>query len=261
MAYCPKCKTEYEDHVEECVDCLVPLVDNLEDSVYMKPLIAVKKADLDEMLKYLEYSGISPVETEEQDNGIMILVDQEQYEDAVAYVRVYVNEHMDDTSEEDYYFDEYEVEIVDTENKVADMRSTVYTFGFIGVACVAVAVLNYVDVIKLAGFNKMMLLVVLGVLGLVFIGIAVKTASGISGASEVGKEKERLIEEIFKWYTTSHDMTSFYHSHKIKTNDVDEGALYFYVFDILKKEVSRQYPDAPDSIVNAAVERVYDEIG
>lgn len=261
MVYCPKCKTEYEDHATECADCHIELVSDLENSVFMKPLIAVKKGDLEEMLKYLEYSGISPVETEEQKGSILISVDQEQYEEAVTFVRVYVKEHMDDDSEEDYYFNEYDVEIVDTENKVADMRSTVYTFGFIGVFCTGVAVLNYLDIIKLAGFNKLMLLVVLGVLGLVFIGIAVKTAGGIGSASETGKEKERLIEDIFKWYTTSNDLSSFYRSHKIKTDELDEGALYFYVFDILKKDVSKEYPNAPDSIINAAVERIYDEIG
>ena len=54
MQYCPKCKTEYEDHADMCVDCDLQLVPNLEEHTYMKELVRVKKADSEKMLKYLQ---------------------------------------------------------------------------------------------------------------------------------------------------------------------------------------------------------------
>lgn len=260
MAYCPKCKLEYEEHVKTCADCHIDLVDDLTISVLMKPLIQVKKEELDEMIKYLEYSGISKIDTEDSKDGVLISVPEESYELAMTYLRVYVHEHMEETNEDDYFIDEYETEVVDVDAKVSDMKSTVYTFGFVGALILAVAVLNYVDIVSLSGFNKTMITMVLGVLGLGFVGIAFKTAGDIGNAASEGDEKERQIDNIYNWYKDEKNFETFYKRHKIKKDEVDEGALYFFVYDILKKEVKKQYPDVDEVHINAAVEKIYDEL-
>lgn len=260
MAYCPKCKAEYESHVELCADCNIELVPDLDNHVYRKPLIKVKKAELEEMLRYLDYSGIKDVEVTSEKDGELIMVPQESYEQAVTYLKVYIHEHMEETNEDDYYFDEYEVEDTDTEGTVADMKSTVYTFGFVGAGALVVAVLNYLDIITIAAFDKMVLTVVLLVLGVGFILIAVKTAGGIGEAAEAGQAKSDQIDAIVDWYRDEKGFEGFYKRNRIKRDEADEGALYFFVFDILKKEVSKQYPEVGETILNAAIERIYEEL-
>ncbi len=141
------------------------------------------------MLRYLEYSGIKNVESEELKDGVLISVGEEQFEEAMTFLKVYVREHMEESNEDDYYFDEYETEIVDVEAKVSDMKSTVYTFGFVGLASVVIAILNYFDILVIGGFDKTMLTIILGVIGLLFLGVALKTNFDIADASNDGEEK------------------------------------------------------------------------
>lgn len=260
MAYCPKCKAEYEEHVEMCADCEIELVPDLENHVMFKPLIKVKEADLDEMVKYLDYSGIANVETQVEEDGVLISVGAEEFETAMTYLKVYVHEHMEETNEDDYYFDEYETEEVDTGAAVSDMKSTVYTFAFVGVGALVIAVLNYLDILVIAGFNKTVLTAVLGILGIAFIVVAIKTAGSIDGTAQEGQEKERQIDAIFDWYKDEKGFEGFYKRHKINQDEADEGALYFYVFDLLRKEVKKQYTDTGDTYINAAIERIYEEL-
>lgn len=260
MAYCPKCKTEYEDHIQRCVDCDIELVPDLENYVFYKPLIKVKKTELDEMLKYLEYSGIKPIEVQEEEDGESISVSDEQYEMAMTYLKVYIHEHMEETNEDDYYFDEYESEEVDTVAKVSDMKSTVYTFAFVGAGALVIAVLNFFDILVIKGFDKTILTIVLGLLGIAFIMIAVKTARSIGETTEGGQEKEARIKGIVDWYEVEIGFDGFYERHEVEKDNADEGALYFLVFDILKKEVKNQYKDLEQSYMNAAIERIYEKL-
>ena len=260
MQYCPKCKTEYEDHVTQCSDCHVDLVPNLEDHAYMKNLIRVKVNDSEELIKYLAYSGISTIEKIEEGDAYIIQVPEEDHEKAVTYLQVYVREHMQTDDEEDYYYDEYLTEVEDSEDKVADMRSTVMTFGFVGGLLIVVAILNYLGVISIRGFDPVMLTVVMGAMGVGSIGVAIKTNNDIAGAESHGAAKEERIEAMVSSYTGKYPMATFYKDHRIKVDQVDEGALYFFVFDIIKKEVKALFPNEDDVMVNTVVERIYDMI-
>jgi len=260
MQYCPKCKTEYEDHATMCVDCDIELVPNLEDHAYMRELVRVKKADSEQMLKYLEYSGITKTEILEEGDTLLISVANDDYESAVTYLKVYIHENMEEDDSEDYYLDEYTSEEVDTEATVSDMRSTVLTFGVVGVGVLVLTVLNYFDVVSIGGFNKLMFTAVLGLLGIGFIMIAIKTQKGIGEAAEVGTSKEALIESLIQGYKDKHSMERFYDNHKIKKADMDAGALYFLVFDALKKDLKAMYPEESDTVINTVGERLYDAL-
>ena len=261
MQYCPKCKTEYEDHAKMCVDCDVALVPNLEEHTFMKELVRVKINDSENMIKYLEYSGITNYEKVQEKDTYLLKVAQEDYEKAVTYLNVYIHENMEETDPEDYYMDEYTSVEVDTEATVSDMKSTVWTFGVVGVGILVLAVLNFFDIVPIPGFNKLMLTIVFSVLGVIFVGIAVKTQNGIGHASEQENSKDSEINGMVLGYKDKYSMEKFFKQHKLKTEGLDEGAVYFLVFDVLKKEVKKMYPDAEDTIINTVVERLYDELG
>lgn len=260
MQYCPKCKTEYEDHAKMCVDCDVPLVPNLEDHAFMKDLVKVKKADSEKMIKYLEYSGITNMEIVEEGDTLLIRVPQEDYEMSVTYLKVYIHENMEEDDVEDYYLDEYTSEEIDTTATVSDMQSTVMTFGVVGVGILVLAALNYLDIVSIGGFNKLMFTAVLGLLGIGFIIIAIKTQNGIGEAEESGSSKEAVIANMIQGYQDKYSMERFYENHKINKEEMDEGALYFLIFDQLKKDLKKMYPDESDTIINTVVERLYDRL-
>lgn len=260
MQYCPKCKTEYEDHVVACVDCGVPLVTDLTEQKFMKDLVRVKKGDAPRMLEYLKYSEFEHIETEEEQEAVVIRIAQEDYEKAVDYLKIYIHENMEEDATEDYYLDEYTVEEVDTSATVSDMKSTIYTFGFLGAGLIVVAAMNYFDIITIRGFSKTMLTAVLSILGAGFIAVAAKTRYDLEGAAAAGNEKEEKIKSMVESYKFNYPLDRFYSSHKIKKADIDDGALYFMIFDVLKKEVIKLYPDEADTVVNTVVEQIYDEL-
>lgn len=261
MQYCPKCKTEYEDHAEVCVDCDLALVPNLEDHTFMKELVQVKVADAQRMVEYLDYSGITKIEKEAKGDSYLLKVPQESYEDAVMYLGVYIRENMEETDTEDFYMDEYITEETDGDTKVSDMKSTVWTFGGVGAGVLVLTALNWFDIVSLKGFNKPMLTVVFGLLGLGFLIIAYRTNSGIGAAKETEDAKEARITAVVNGYKEKRPLDGFYKKHRIRQEGLDEGALYFQVFDVLKKDVKKLFPDENDTIINTAVERLYDMLG
>ncbi len=261
MQYCPKCKTEYEDHATICVDCDVVLVPNLEEHSYMVALVRVKGNDSENMLKYLEYSGITNYETVNEEDTILIKVPQEDYETAVTYLKVYIHENMEEDDKEDYYLDEYESEIVDPGATVAEMKSTVMTFGIVGGGILLLAILNYFDIVPIKGFNKSVLTVVLSVLGIGFAFVAIKTQRDMGNTVENGSSKEETLNRMVQGYKEKYSLERFYENHKISKDGMDEGALYFLVFDQIKEEVKKMYPEESDLMINTVVERVYDALG
>jgi hypothetical protein len=260
MPWCPKCKTEYEEHIQDCADCEIPLVPNLKDHVYMKDLISVKLQDSEELLEYLEYSGIKDVETIESEENLLVRVGENDYESAVTYLNVFIHEHMEETNEEDYYFDEYTTETIDVETKVSDMKSTVYTFAGVGGLAVVVGILNFIDVVQIKGFDKMMVSSVLILMGLIFVYVAFHTQKGIIVTKEVGGTKEEIIQSMVTRYFEVHKLEDLFSDSTINREDFDEGAHYFAVYDVIKNQVKILFPDKEDILINTACERIYDQM-
>lgn len=260
MPWCPKCKNEYEEHVEICVDCKIELVPNLNDYTYMKELIKVKKDDSEELLRYLEYSGVLHIESEEIEENLVVSVGAEEFEKALTYLKVYIHENMEEVNEEDYYFDEYETEIEDTTGKIDDMKSTIYTFGIVGIGIILVAMLNYFDILQIKAFNKVTLTLLLGGMGIMFLFIAIKTKNDMASVSEKSEDKDNIILDIVEWYKSKYDLDLFYKKNNIDVNEFDEGALYFAAYDIIKKEIRKHYNEVDEILINKAVEFIYDEL-
>lgn len=260
MLYCPKCKTEYEDSAVECSDCKVPLVGDLSKETFMVPLIKVKKPDLEEVLAYLEYSKIEPIEVEEQDGEVLIIVGQEVHEQAMAFMSVYVHEHMEEDHEDDYYFGDYETHIEEKEDKVTEMKSSVLSFGVLGAGMVIVGLLNYLDIISLKGFNKSLITVVLCLVGLAFVGVAIKTKNDLSKKLDeedvVANQKEALHEA----YRSKYPLTAFYNRNGLDVSEIDEGASFFVMVDLIKQEIQALNMNFDEVTVNTVSEEIYDKI-
>ncbi len=260
MPWCPKCKTEYEDHMVQCVDCHIDLVPDLVNHTYMKDLIAVKPDDSEELLRYLAYSGIQKVETVQAEDNLIIKVGEKEYESAMTYVKVYIREHMEETNEDDFYFDEYEAETVDVKGTVSEMKSTVYTFGTVGIVAIVLGVFNFLEIITIGGFNKMMISSVLIIMGGLFTYIAFHTRKGIDVAKAEGETKEQLHLTMVANYFDSKSEQNLFGLSGIKEEDFDDPAMYFAIIDRIKVQVKTQNPEAPLVLINGACETIYDRI-
>jgi len=258
--YCPKCKTEYEAEIKLCADCQIDLVETLENVVWMKPLIQVKEVEVAELINYLEYSGIKHMDVLEKDGKHLIQVGENEYEQALIYLKVYIQEHMEEADDADYYFDEYTTEIENPIDKMANMKSSVTTFGLLGVGLLIGVGLNYVGLYTLPGFNKVVVLMIGLVLGLGSLAIAIKTKQDMNALKDTIGVKETVLEEMVHWYKKEKGIESFFQRHDTPEEALDEGALYFYISDIIKSELKEKYAEVEGKYINEAVEILSEKI-
>ncbi len=261
MPWCPECKSEYEQGVTECAECHVPLVDDEENAVAMRPLIKVKRADLDELLEYLDYSSITERTLEEDNEGVLIYVSENQIADAAAYLKVYVREHMSDEEEEDnYFFDAYETENLDVKGKADEMRSSAVVLWILGGGLLMLAVLNFMDILPLPMFNKTVFTIAASFLGGMFVVMAVHSQKRIAGILDSGAGKTDQVDMMVNDYMDSGKVDKLKKKLGPKLKDLDEGAAYFAVMDAIKGELEKAYPEAANTLVNVAAEKIHEAI-
>ena len=94
----PKCKTEYRDGITECADCGAKLVerDELSDNVNVCEIN--DEASADEILEYLQYSGVKTAAKEESDDkiGFKITVSKEEEKQAEKLFQGYLTAKEED---------------------------------------------------------------------------------------------------------------------------------------------------------------------
>lgn len=97
--WCPKCKTEYRDGITECADCGAKLVerDELSDNVNVCEIN--DEASADEILEYLQYSGVKTAAKEESDDkiGFKITVSKEEEKQAEKLFQGYLTAKEEDS--------------------------------------------------------------------------------------------------------------------------------------------------------------------
>ena len=111
----PKCKTEYRDGITECADCGAKLVerDELSDNVNVCEIN--DEASADEILEYLQYSGVKTAAKEESDDkiGFKITVSKEEEKQAEKLFQGYLTAKEEDSENQS----EQEAEAGDTEDE------------------------------------------------------------------------------------------------------------------------------------------------
>ena len=113
--WCPKCKTEYRDGITECADCGTKLVerDELSDNVNVCEIN--DEASADEILEYLQYSGVKTAAKEESDDkiGFKITVSKEEEKQAEKLFQGYLTAKEEDSENRS----EQEAKTGDTEDE------------------------------------------------------------------------------------------------------------------------------------------------
>ncbi len=264
MKYCPICKMEYESTAKKCSDCKVDLVENLEEEFYMKDLLKLKKADSEEVVKYLEYVKVQKIEVKEEDDDFVIIsVNIDDHEKAVKYMNVFIRDRMDDTSEkEDYYFDEYDSVKSDAEDKSRDYKSTFVSFIAVGIILLIASVLSFTGLIKGFPLNNNIFFAILSlIVALICFYVAFNTKQKLNQLAANDINSSEKIQEIIGKFKERHDIGRYLADKNLEQEEIDEGAKYFKIFDIIKSDVKELYSeDIDEKIINASVEALYDEM-
>lgn len=259
MPWCPECKTEYEEHVTECADCHVPLVEaeNPEDIQQFKLLAYVPEAEVRDIIEYLEYSKIDPIKQEMTDSGLALFVDEKQHRDAYKFLRVYMMERIEDEEGEAVELPEYDTIDVSEGRMSKELKSSAFSFLLIGGAMLIFGILNIVGALSI--LKSPMYNYVISGIGLIFLIIGIFTYRKIPEAEARESVSIQKIESFVAWFEDKYDRASYLKKKRVKVDQYDEGSLYFAVIDLLKKDLENAFPGEDGVLINSACEQICEQ--
>jgi hypothetical protein len=259
MAWCPKCKEEYEDHVEMCADCHVPLVHEIKDIETDRLLIVVKSEEEGERaLEFLEYSGIKTASViESSGNEFLVNVDQDDWEEASRLIRGFLIGEKEEVEAEDYFIDEYAMLEIEDNRELTEMKSSYQALLGIGLFMFAIGLVSALGIIRVFAGNMAYIIVFLG---------AVFALAGIFSKKKMDEKKvehaklRKQYDDLYYWYLDKYPLDRFESRHKIQLDEIDEGAKYFILMDLIVKEVKTNDQNAEEKMVNTVADKAAQEI-
>lgn len=280
--WCPKCRNEYIDGVTTCVDCGCDLVDELPEEIdKTAPQIigsVIDEAIGEKFLRFFRFSGLQScaLMPHEEDDGLYLVVSYQELERATELVRNFANLEEKDEIDLDQIMpllEEHMAEIQDEEANelLSDLRteaSTVYVnkkdkyadLKFSGYSFIVFAFIGYVFVaINLAGvinlFNHYSM-AILAVVFTIFLGIGISSLRKAGKIKNLVSEEENIVEKV-QDYIDEHFTDEYLAT--LGNGELSEEENFFHVTEILKSEVSGEFPLFNKGYIDQLVDEKYSE--
>lgn len=285
MPWCPKCRNEYVEGMEVCVDCGSPLVESLEETK-SNPLIFGDKEQMERLEKFLTYNKLKTVSiSEDEKEGVYELyVSDEERQKAAMATRVFLQQEskeageamgvMEETADnpEDEAESGHEQEVSQAYGKKAEYkgvyqdsakqaeenRSSGYMLMVVGgIGLVAVGLI-FADIIRLpaAMVNKYMVCIVMGVLFALFFVMGILSIKSSKSLEKKAESESSLTKEIKNWCMEN-----------ITAAKVDDGLFaeeelaeemkYFKRTDKMKDMICRQFMNLDEGFLDSFIDDYY----
>ena len=280
--WCPKCRNEYIDGVTTCVDCGCDLVDELPEEIdKTAPQVigsVIDEAIGEKFLRFFRFSGLQScaLMPHEEDDGLYLVVSYQELERATELVRNFADLEEKDEIDLDQIMpllEEHMAEIQDEEANelLSDLRteaSTVYVnkkdkyadLKFSGYSFIVFAFIGYVFVaINLAGvinlFNHYSM-AILAVVFTIFLGIGISSLRKAGKIKNLVSEEENIVEKV-QDYIDEHFTDEYLAT--LGNGELSEEENFFHVTEILKSEVSGEFPLFNKGYIDQLVDEKYSE--
>jgi len=263
MAYCPKCKEEYEDHVKMCGDCHVELVSDHEDAHVPRMLMVVNSPEeAQKVIDYLSYSElesatVEATENEHGENVFVVYVDDDQWSKATKVMQGYVMTEKEEPNMEDYYFDEYETIDFDNQSNIDEIVSSYRSFFALGSIVLVLGLINQLNMVSFLPGNMPM---VFTVIGAIFLAIGIYTRKSMSVKQEDSVSTKDVFDELYKKYVEEYPLEHLFERHEIDVDDLDEGAHYFVLMDLIVNECKAMSLSEDEKMINTVAEKVFNNL-
>lgn len=282
IMWCPKCRNEYIDGVTTCVDCGCDLVDELPEEIdKTAPQVigsVIDEAIGEKFLRFFRFSGLQScaLMPHEEDDGLYLVVSYQELERATELVRNFADLEEKDEIDLDQIMpllEEHMAEIQDEEANelLSDLRteaSTVYVnkkdkyadLKFSGYSFIVFAFIGYVFVaINLAGvinlFNHYSM-AILAVVFTIFLGIGISSLRKAGKIKNLVSEEENIVEKV-QDYIDEHFTDEYLAT--LGNGELSEEENFFHVTEILKSEVSGEFPLFNKGYIDQLVDEKYSE--
>ncbi len=270
MPWCPKCKNEYREGITVCTDCGVALVDESELSDRVS-LIFGSEDQMEDIKGFLTSNGIKDVVVkyiEEDDVYDLSVLDKDQLK-AERMVRTFLLKVLADAEAQAPAEEGEEAPAQaparrrnDTpyqskSSRVAENRSTAYTFLVIGIVGVLFTVLSHFGIIPFGFGDQIIMELVAVALSIIFIFIGFVSFRNASKLAEGAKDEEKLTADILSWAkeTLKADAID-------KTlEDCDSESLYFKRYEAVKQLVAEKFADLDEEYLDHLIdEEIFDAV-
>lgn len=143
--------------------------------------------------------------------------------------------------------------------KGEDLKSTAYTFTFVGGLGILLLILFATGVLPLqiAQYTKVMICVVMGVMFAVFFLVGIRSFAELKNVLTAADAEDALFEEIVSWFTAAYSKDTL--NQGIDLNQSGEQ-LYFLRYDVMSALISEKYADLEESFADHVIESLYNNI-
>ena len=139
-----------------------------------------------------------------------------------------------------------------------EMKSSAYTFLFVGVLGILAMILIALDIIPLhmAAYMRVIMAIVMGGLFLFFLFIGVQSFRKMKGLSSEADSEETLTNEILTSFLNGHTAASIDASIS-DAGTMENEQLYFYRYEQIKRILSEDHPGLAEDYTEDLIEKIY----
>ena len=251
------------------------------------PYIIENEETADRILSFLEYSNIKDVQKEtSSENTIQLLIPKNLYEKASKLIEIALNMESDESISEkeenidtilaednnilypyqtydspNRFTDTKQKPYVKAKDKYEDLKSSIFSFLFVGILVLIIFILDITGIVKLP-INRNTIYLMYGcfiAIATFFFVIAFTSARQAKRIKPLIREEEEFTSDVMNWFTekyTADDIDNDIHkSHPDATEDVK----VLYCFDYIKQYITNEY-DIPDkSYLDYLCEEIYNK--
>lgn len=286
MAWCPYCKNEYRDGIEECSECHIPLVQKLEDSrtaIYFDTEEKVNK-----IVNFLVANDITSAsigfDEKEEVSELYVLESEESR--AKKLLNIFIKEEQkqeekntnNETEELQWKSEEDKVKefihpkqpagaFVSKRHKAEEHKSSAYVLIFVGLLGIVSLVLIERGVIpfSMPATTKYMSYFLMGLLFLVFLVMGILSIKSYKKLTGEAATEEDGIEVAKKWLKET--ITKEYLQDKITENaigqhdmDNNEETIYFVRMEYMTEALKEQFSYLDEILVEQLADDYYCEL-
>jgi len=296
MLICPKCRNEYRDGITHCADCKCELVSEIVQ-VDEEILIYGDRPKLEELMSYLEYSGLSgmTIKEDEVEQKIGLFVRKKDLEKGRRFTSVFMQqeqaremEQMEKAKEEQDKLEEDSrprwvgmdagtpkkseqpqakpvqaappMAYKDKADKANEEKSSAFALFIVGGVGIVLLILLYLDVLpfKLSSGNRLMITIVLGVMFLIFIIMGFMSLKNSKTYGAAAKSEGSLKDEMKNWLKENVDPKTMDERLDIQSSPEEEW--YFKRTALLKMILNHQYMNLDQEFLDHFVDDIYDDV-
>ncbi len=270
MPWCPKCKMEYVEGVTVCPDCGSPLAENKESFIKstLTPVFRGEEAVSERIAQFLDYSGIQSVSAGEPDeNGYPVLVSENEYDEALKLVRVFLYKESEQkvlTEEEKQEAEERmqkaPAPYIKKADKYEDMNSSAITLLAVGTLGAVFMVTKIAGILPLSFGSASLLFDI--VMSAIFIFFLVAGFSTLKRAKQIKgeiNEEVTATQNITEWFLSEYT-AEFIDNIVFDEEDLPDELKYFKRTEYIKHELNTRLTELEDSYLEDLTENLYHSI-